>query len=306
MTSPSLSESFRKSLILMVFTSIGSMAYAVEPVDNPGRLLASNCFQCHGTNGRPVANGFDRLAGMSANEIRSELNELKTETTGEEGIMAVHAQAFSLAEATLIANYLAGVSTTPTTPTTPSDDATSYELSVTKEGGGKVISLPKGISCGKKCSKEFDSGTSITLTAVPSRGYSFSSWSGACSGSGSCTITMDMAKSVTATFVNGTVVVPTPTPTPEPTPTPDGDAITLKLEKSGKNYGTVTADIGSLSCGIGCSKTTTSYALNDVVTLSATPTSRHRFTGWSGACRGTASTCVVTMSQKREVKATFK
>ncbi|MFD2451435.1 c-type cytochrome [Ideonella paludis] len=32
-----------------------------------GRLLASNCFQCHGTNG--AGPGFDRLAGKSANEI---------------------------------------------------------------------------------------------------------------------------------------------------------------------------------------------------------------------------------------------
>ena len=34
-----------------------------QTADN-GRLLASNCFQCHGTNGKPSVGGFDRLAGM--------------------------------------------------------------------------------------------------------------------------------------------------------------------------------------------------------------------------------------------------
>ncbi|WP_425485618.1 c-type cytochrome, partial [Hydrogenophaga aromaticivorans] len=42
-------------------------------VSPPGRLLASNCFQCHGTNGRGP--GFERLAGESADEIYDELRE---------------------------------------------------------------------------------------------------------------------------------------------------------------------------------------------------------------------------------------
>lgn len=37
-----------------------------------GRLLASNCFQCHGTNG---TGGFDKLTGKSASSLFSDLKE---------------------------------------------------------------------------------------------------------------------------------------------------------------------------------------------------------------------------------------
>lgn len=42
-----------------------------------GRLLASQCFQCHGSNGRSV-NGWDSIAGESYGEILEELNEYPT------------------------------------------------------------------------------------------------------------------------------------------------------------------------------------------------------------------------------------
>jgi cytochrome c553 len=68
----------------------------------PGRLLASNCFQCHGTNGRGP--GFDRLAGKSANEIYQELLEFRAGKEGN-GIMAKHALGFSDAQLRQIATY---------------------------------------------------------------------------------------------------------------------------------------------------------------------------------------------------------
>lgn len=64
---------------------------AAEPV--PGRLLASNCFQCHGTNGNPLG-GFDRLAGKSANEIYKELVEFRLGKE-ESGIMTLHARGYT-------------------------------------------------------------------------------------------------------------------------------------------------------------------------------------------------------------------
>ena len=54
-----------------------------------GRLLASNCFACHGTNGRP-AGGFDRLAGESASEIYDELKEMAGDRAGEIDIMVLY------------------------------------------------------------------------------------------------------------------------------------------------------------------------------------------------------------------------
>ncbi|MBQ0936977.1 c-type cytochrome [Ideonella paludis] len=57
-----------------------------------GRLLASNCFQCHGTNG--AGPGFDRLAGKSANEIFEEMKDFQAGKEGN-GIMAKHAWGYT-------------------------------------------------------------------------------------------------------------------------------------------------------------------------------------------------------------------
>ena len=47
--------------------AIGSLSIGAQAQTPPdGRLLASNCFQCHGTNGKGP--GFDKLAGKSASE----------------------------------------------------------------------------------------------------------------------------------------------------------------------------------------------------------------------------------------------
>jgi hypothetical protein len=78
--------------------------------------------------------------------------------------------------------------------------ATTYTLTVSKTGSGTVSSSPSGISCGTTCSATYASGTSVTLTASPASGYSFSGWSGACSGTGACTVSMSQARSVTANF----------------------------------------------------------------------------------------------------------
>lgn len=71
-----------------------------------GRLLASNCFQCHGTNG---TGGFDRLAGKSAAELYGELREFASGKEEPSGIMAAHAMGFSDAQLKSIASYFASV-----------------------------------------------------------------------------------------------------------------------------------------------------------------------------------------------------
>jgi Fe-S cluster biogenesis protein NfuA len=43
-------------------------------------------------------------------------------------------------------------------------------------------------------------GTVVPVTATANTGYTFSAWSGACTGSGSCSVTMNASKAVTATF----------------------------------------------------------------------------------------------------------
>lgn len=68
-----------------------------------GRLLASNCFQCHGTNGRGP--GFDKLAGKSASELYKELKEFQAGKEGD-GIMARHSMGFSDAQLLALSQWL--------------------------------------------------------------------------------------------------------------------------------------------------------------------------------------------------------
>src|SRR6185437_13070614 len=79
---------------------------------------------------------------------------------------------------------------------------TTRTVAVTKagEGDGTVTSAPAGIDCGSTCVYDFDSGTPVTLTAVPASGSVFAGWSGDCSGTGQCSLTMDADHPVTATF----------------------------------------------------------------------------------------------------------
>jgi len=77
----------------------------------------------------------------------------------------------------------------------------SLVISKTGTGTGTVTSSPTGISCGTDCSKNYKSGTQVTLTPTASSGSTFVGWSGGgCSGTGTCTVTTDAAKMVYATF----------------------------------------------------------------------------------------------------------
>ena len=66
-----------------------------------GRLLASNCFQCHGTNG---SGGFDRIKGST--EVLSELRKFASGEEDPTGIMAAHAVGYTDEQLQLIADYL--------------------------------------------------------------------------------------------------------------------------------------------------------------------------------------------------------
>src|SRR5260370_3065394 len=143
-------------------------------------------------------------------------------------------------------------------------------LTVSVSGSGRVTSSPSGISCPGTCSVGFTLGTTVTLTASASTGYSFSGWSGPCSGTGTCTLTMNSPMSVSATF----------TAIPE----------TLSVTVSGS--GTVISSPSGISCPGVCA---TSFSYGTVVYLTATPSNGYGFAGWSGACSGTG-TCALTMN----------
>ncbi len=72
------------------------------------------------------------------------------------------------------------------------DPSITYTLSVTTSGSGTVTRSPN--------LSTYAAGTSVTLTASPASGYTFSGWGGACSGAASCTVTMNGNVSVSALF----------------------------------------------------------------------------------------------------------
>jgi hypothetical protein len=75
----------------------------------------------------------------------------------------------------------------------------TYLLTVTRVGTGTVTG--SGISCGSTCTASYSSGATVTLSAAPVAGTTFTGWSGGgCSGAGSCMVPMTSAQNVTATF----------------------------------------------------------------------------------------------------------
>jgi len=161
----------------------------------------------------------------------------------------------------------------------------SYLLSLSKtgNGAGTVTSNPSGIACGLTCSASFNAGTTITLTATPTSGSTFTGWSGGgCSGTGPCVATIHSAQTISANF--------------------NLNAYTLAILKAGSGSGTVTSSPAGINCGTTCSA---NYLFGTTVTLTATPAVGSFFSGWSGGgCSGTG-TCVTTVSNGQNVTATF-
>ncbi len=69
-----------------------------QPRSTEGRLLASNCFQCHGTFG---TGGFESIRGSEASEVL----EFMTKNASKD-IMAAHAQGYTPAQLQKIIAYL--------------------------------------------------------------------------------------------------------------------------------------------------------------------------------------------------------
>ena len=156
---------------------------------------------------------------------------------------------------------------------------------------GTVISTPSGINCDVTCSSsgptDFSQNASVTLTATPSAGNTFTGWSSPdagfnCPDTGTCTVTMDVARTVVANFA--------------------GTSFQLSVSETGLGTGTVTSSPSGIDCGATCSAF---FAQNSAVTLTPTPGPNSAFNGWSGACSGTGA-CVITMDAARTVTADFR
>lgn len=117
--------------------------------------------------------------------------------------------------------------------------ATRLIVNVEPWGGGYVRSTPYRIDCPLACIRSFDPGRELTLTAYPTSGFTFESWTDACAGQENpCTLTTaGDVQGVTAVF-SGSYVPPTP-----PSPPPSGPS--LRLNVSGTCPGCTATALGT-------------------------------------------------------------
>jgi len=179
------------------------------------------------------------------------------------------------------------------------DGTGSGTVTVPATGGRKALTctITSGQADTANCNKYYPHGTMVTLTATPATNHTFTRWTGACAGTEpTCTLAMTLARRVTASFA-----------------APASD-FALTVTGGGSGGGTVTAATppGGIACTIvagqaaatGCFAT---YPGGTEVTLTAASLNGDVFAGWSGDCSaaGTETTCQLTMSQGRSVRATF-
>ena len=126
------------------------------------------------------------------------------------------------------------------------------------------------------------SGASRTFTITPNSGYTISNV--AVNGSSVGAVSSYTFSNVTANrTIAATFVATSQTQT-----------YTLSTTTTGTGTGTITRN-----------PTGTTFSAGTAVTLTATANANSTFTGWSGACSGTSTTCQVTMNSNTSVGAAF-
>ncbi|MEM7676045.1 MAG: carboxypeptidase regulatory-like domain-containing protein, partial [Myxococcota bacterium] len=163
-------------------------------------------------------------------------------------------------------------------------------LVVSKEGDGegRVTSAPAGIDCGGDCLSDYDTDSTVNLTAAAEDGSEFAGWGGDCETAGAqptCQVTMDVAKRVTARFQRSRSL--------------------LTVARLGTGGGQITSSPAGIDCGATCSAM---FDADASVTLTATPDSASGFAGWGDDCAasGAAADCTLSLNQARTVNATFE
>jgi uncharacterized protein (DUF2141 family) len=82
----------------------------------------------------------------------------------------------------------------------------------------------------------------------------------------------------------------------------DARIVTLTVTKTGQGTGQVKSIDATINCGTTCES---DYAINSLVSLTATAATGMTFTGWNGSCTGTATTTTVTMDMAKTCSANF-
>lgn len=151
----------------------------------------------------------------------------------------------------------------------------NYSLTLDIIGEGTVN---QEIVLAKSTSKDYESGTTVQLTAVPDDGWEFVEWSGDHTGTENpIQLTMDKAMSITAKFEKVSY------------------ALTIEIEGNG----TVNEEIVQ-------AKSSTDYPNGTSVQLTAVPDENWQFTGWSKDYEGTENPIQIIIEKPMTIKAVFE
>lgn len=155
-----------------------------------------------------------------------------------------------------------------------------YDLSVTKYGGGTILSDPAGINCGAVCQATYSRGKVVTLRAIPGPNETFSGWSGGwCSGVSTCTVTMNQKTQVVATF-----------------------SLPVRVVTIG--HGTVSSTPEGIKC-TSESDCTYNFSVGSSFVLRAIPEFGSQFSSWRGGWCSGAGECTITVQSPMTIFATF-
>ncbi|MCK7523901.1 MAG: hypothetical protein MZV64_42915 [Ignavibacteriales bacterium] len=152
-----------------------------------------------------------------------------------------------------------------------------YTLGISLPTGGNVQGA--GLNCGAggaACSVTMPASMTLGIGATASAGYTFSGWTGDCSGANpELWVALNGPRTCGAIF------------------TPAGGSATYQLTIAPTPAGgTVTGN--GLTCGTSGSTCVIAFGGATTASLTATPASGYAFTAWGGACSGTdASTTVL-------------
>jgi hypothetical protein len=153
-------------------------------------------------------------------------------------------------------------------------------MSVTIRGNGRVRSNPAGLECTANCSAPLDVALHV-FQPLPDAGWHLARWEGDCSGTSEwCNLYMGSDRAITAVF--------------EQNPT-------LAINFSGNGSGSINVS-GVDTCSANCALRVSAPRQ---LTLTASPEANSAFTGWTGACSGTQSTCTVIYEADMTVGAAF-
>src|SRR5579863_6831235 len=165
--------------------------------------------------------------------------------------------------------------------------ASVVTITAATSGSGSASVTDNHVGCSGRTSCNVFTGDSISISESPSSGNRFNGSSGGtCSGTSSpCTFSATKTETDTANFVS---------------------TATVAVNTSGSGSGTVSLTDSSPLAN--CKNVTSCLTgIGDSVTLTVTPASGSRFTGWSGGshCSGTTSPCTFTTTGAETYTANF-